>query len=66
MPSLVFPFMITIKGDGESQVADAAVFLDCRLCRQPLPIDEALTCIGIDGEIADLKGSEVLEKMAAL
>src|ERR1039458_7099607 len=50
----------------ELHVADAAVLLDRRLFSQPLPIDEALACIGVDGEVADLKGGEILEKMAAL
>src|ERR1035437_7937440 len=50
----------------ELQVADAALLLDYRLRSQPLPIDESLTGIGVDGEVANLKGGEVLEEMTAL
>src|SRR5664280_2430872 len=50
----------------ELQVADAAVLLDRRLFSQPLPIDEALACIGVDGEVANLKRGEVLEEVTAL
>src|ERR1019366_9170774 len=50
----------------KAQVADAAMFGDRRLGGQPLPIDEALTGIGVDGEVADLKRGEVLKEMTAL
>jgi len=47
-------------------VADAAVFLNCRRVRQPLPIDEPFSGIGIHSEVAHLECSEVLEEVAAL
>ena len=48
------------------QVTHTAVFLDRWRSRQPLPIHEALAGIGIDCEIADLKGGKILEEVAAL
>ncbi len=66
MPWLVLPFISTISGVCEAQVANAAVFLDGGLLSQPFPIDESLPGVGIHGEVADLKGGEVLEEVAAL
>src|ERR1022692_2552962 len=50
----------------ESQVAHAAMFLNCGLGRQPFPINEALAGIRVDGKVADLKRGEILKEMAAL
>ena len=47
-------------------MAHTPLFFDRRLRIQPLPIHETFACIRIHGEIADLKGSKVLEEMAAL
>ena len=47
-------------------VTDAIALFHCWTGGQPLPVNEALTRIGIDGEIAGLKRSEVLEEVAAL
>ena len=51
---------------GELQVTDAAVLLDGRLRGEPFPIDEAFAGVGIDGEVANLEGGQVLEEVAAL
>src|SRR5208283_2691718 len=51
---------------GESQVPHAAMLLDGGLVGEPLPIHEAFAGIGVDGEVADLEGGEVLEEVAAL
>jgi hypothetical protein len=40
----------------QPQMPYAIVFLDGRLCRKPLPVDEPFADVGIHGEIADLKG----------
>src|SRR5207253_953819 len=53
-------------GRRESQMADEFRLLRGGLCREPLPVDEAVAVFGIHGEVADLARREVLEEMAAL
>src|ERR1700741_2139250 len=48
------------------QMAHAALFLDCGLRAEPLPVNGAFASIGVDREISDLEGSQVLKEMAAL
>src|SRR5271165_1595368 len=47
-------------------MANASSFGLGGLIGQPIPVDAAFTCVWVYGEIADLKCSEILEKMAAL
>src|SRR5579862_306150 len=64
------------QGGVEAEVADAsgffnagyfnAFFFDGGLRGQPVPVDEAFAGVGIDGEVSDLKGGEVLEEVRAL
>src|SRR5262249_53384603 len=54
------------QGRLELQVPYATVFLQRRRLRQPVPIDKAFPCIGIHGEIPNLKSGEVLKEMATL
>src|SRR5713101_1241091 len=61
---------LSIHDDGDRrckmEMTDAALFLHGGLRTEPLPVYKALPCIRIDGEIADLKCRQVLEKMAPL
>ena len=47
-------------------MADTALLFYGWLFGQPLPIYGAFAGVGIYGEVTDLKGSEILEEMAAL
>src|SRR5215467_6314576 len=48
------------------QVANAADLLGGRLRCQPTPVDQAVPCVRIDGEVPDLEGGQILEEVAAL
>src|SRR6516165_1804814 len=54
------------KGVFKMQMPHAPVFLDRRLCSQPLPLDKSLARVGIDREVSHLKGGEVLKEVASL
>src|ERR1700722_16021283 len=51
---------------GELQVADAALFFYSGLLGQPWPVDRALASVGINGEVSDLEGGQVLKEGATL
>src|ERR1019366_1932632 len=50
----------------EVKMTHAAVLAQRSLAAQPVPIDGAFAGVWIHGEVTDLKGSEILEEMAAL
>lgn len=50
----------------EAQVAHAPNLLDGRLRCEPFPVYGTFASVRINGEVADLKSSEVLEEVAAL
>lgn len=62
-------FAVHDDGDGriEAEMANAVgVFADGGVRGEPIPVDEAFTGVGVDGEVADLEGGQVLEEVAAL
>src|SRR6266511_3027483 len=54
------------EGRCEAEMAHSSGLLHGRLLSQPGPVHQAFAEVGIDGEIGDAEGREVLEEVAAL
>src|SRR5438445_5596987 len=55
-----------VEGLFEAQMRHELGFRNGRLSGEPRPVDEPFADVGVDGEVADVAGGEVLEEMAAL
>src|SRR5438094_7889001 len=55
-----------VEGLFEAQMPHDLGFRNGRLSGEPRPVDEPFADVGVDGEVADVAGGEVLEEMTAL